>query len=152
MDQCWKKLAEQIKDEVLDKFKIVGSDREAFRGRGAPLEWRLVRKSEKYRIRKWREDCWARIFALFGEYNLQLLESKQEESAEEGEMKQQRRMKIMMDLTKKIRSKGRVDAENRWWVSELLAADCEKAWIHPGWEDTMQTWYEWKETNEKQKR
>ena len=83
----------------------------------------MVRKSKKYRIRKWREDCWARIFALFGEYNLERLESKQEESAEEGEMKQQRRMNIMKDLTKKIRSKGRMDAESRWWVTELLAAD-----------------------------
>ena len=25
----------------------------------------------------------------------------------------------------------------------MLAADCEKAWIHRGWEDTMQKWYEW---------
>ena len=48
----------------------------------------------------------------------------------------------MMDLTKKIGSKGRMDAKNRWWVTELLAADCEKAWIHPGWEDTMQKWFE----------
>ena len=36
-------------------------------------------------------------------------------------MKQQQRMKIMNDLTKKIRSKGRVDAENRWRVAELVA-------------------------------
>ena len=57
--------------------------------------------------------------------------NKQEESAEEEEMKQQQRMKIMKDLTKKIRSKGRMDAESRWWVTALLAADCEKAWIHP---------------------
>ena len=35
------------------------------------------------------------------------------------------------------RSKGRMDAENRWWVAELLAADCEKAWIHPEDEDTI---------------
>ena len=42
-------------------------------------------------------------------------------------------------------SKGRMNAESRWWVSELLAADCEKAWIHTGWEDTMQKWYEWLE-------
>ena len=41
-----------------------------------------------------------------------------------------------------FRSKGRMDAENRWWVTELLAADCEKAWIHPGWVDTMQKWYD----------
>ena len=29
-------------------------------------------------------------------------------------------------MKRKIRSKGRMDAENRWWVAELLAADCEK--------------------------
>ena len=42
-----------------------------------------------------------------------------------------------------------MDAENRWWVTELLAADCEKAWIHPGWEDTMQKWYEWLKRTQK---
>ena len=60
-------------------------------------------------------------------------------------MKQQQRMVIMKALIRKIRSRGRMDAENRWWVSELLAADCEKAWIHTGWEDTMQKWYKWLE-------
>ena len=39
----------------------------------------------------------------------------------------------------------KVNAENRWSVTDLLAADCEKAWIHPGWEDTMQKWYKWME-------
>ena len=29
-----------------------------------------------------------------------------------------------------------MDAKNKWWVTGLLAADCEKVWIHPGWEDT----------------
>ena len=48
----------------------------------------------------------------------------------------------MKDLRKKIRSKGRMDAENRWWFSGLLAAVCERTWIHPGWEDTMHKWYE----------
>ena len=28
----------------------------------------------------------------------------------------------MKDMTRKIRSKGRMDAENRWWVADLLAA------------------------------
>ena len=37
----------------------------------------------------------------------------------------------MKDMTRKIRSKGRMDAENRWWVADLLAAHCEKAWLHP---------------------
>ena len=44
-----------------------------------------MRRSRKYRIRKWREDCWARIFSLFSEYNSQRLHSKQEESTEEEE-------------------------------------------------------------------
>ena len=52
---------------------------------------------------------------FFKEYNLQRLQSKQEESTEEEEMKQQQRMAIMKDLIRKIRSKGRVDAKNRWW-------------------------------------
>ena len=86
---------------------------------------------------------------FFKKYNLQRLQSKQEESTEEEEMKQQQRMKIMKDLTKKIRSKGRMNAKNRWWVAEIWAADCEKAWIHTGWEDTMQKWYNWLEEMKK---
>ena len=56
---------------------------------------------------------------------------------------EQQRMVIVKDLIRKIRSKGRVDAKCRYWVSELLAVDCEKAWIHPGWEEPMQKWYDW---------
>ena len=63
-----------------------------------------------------------------------------DELTEEEEMRQQQRMVIIQDLTRKIRSQGRMDAKNRWWVAELLAADCEKAWIHAGLEDTMQKW------------
>ena len=122
MDQCWRNLAERMEEEVMKKYKVEGK-REAFRGRGGPLEWRRVRENKIYKIRKWREDCWARIFSLSGEYNLQRLHSKQDESTEEDEMKQQQRMKITKDLTKKIRSKARMDAESRWWVTELVAAD-----------------------------
>ena len=55
----------------------------------------------------------------------------------------------MKDMTKKIRSKGRMDAENRWWVAELLAADCEKAWLRPGEEASMLKWYVWLEEMKK---
>ena len=58
-------------------------------------------------------------------------------------MKQQQMMAIMKDLMEKIRSKGSMDAQNRWWVAELLAKGCEKACTQTGWEDTMQKWYEW---------
>ena len=32
----------------------------------------------------------------------------------------------------------------------MLAKDCEKAWTHTGWEDTMQKWYEWLEYMKKE--
>ena len=82
---------------------------------------------------------------MFREYTLQGLQSTHEDATEGEEMKRQERMKIMKDTTKKIRSKGRMDAGNRWWVAELLAADCEKAWLHPGEEETMHKWYDWLE-------
>ena len=53
MDQCWKKLAEKMEEEVLDKYKVDDSTRGACRGRGSLLEWRRVRKNRMYKIRKW---------------------------------------------------------------------------------------------------
>ena len=74
---------------------------------------------------------------------------------EREEMKRQERMKVMKDMTKKIRSKERMDAENRWCVAELLAADCEKVWLYLGGEEIIQIWYVWLEEmrkeNEKRK-
>ena len=95
------------------------------------------------------EDCWARICSWFREYNLQRVQSMQEGSTEEEEMKQQQRMKVMKDMTTKIRAKVRLCANTSWWVSELLAADCEKAWLHAGLEDTVQKWYDWLEEMKK---
>ena len=110
-DRCWEKLAEKMEEEVLDKYKVKESKREPFRGGGAPLEWRRVRKNKNQRTRKWRDDCWAGNFSLFRIYNLQRLQSMHEDSTEEEEMKQQQGMNIMKDLTKKIRSEGRMDAK-----------------------------------------
>ena len=87
MDHCWKKLVESMEEEVLDKYKVEDSKRGAYRGRGFPLKWRRVRRSKKYRIRKWREDCWTKIVALFREYNLQRRQSTHEDSTEEEEKK-----------------------------------------------------------------
>ena len=44
MNQCWRKLVGRMEEEVLDKYEAQDSK---------------------------REDCWARIFALLREYNLQ---------------------------------------------------------------------------------
>ena len=55
----------------------------------------------------------------------------------------------MKDMTKKIRSKGRMDADSRWRVAELLAANSKKAWLNAGWEDTMQKCFDWLEEMKK---
>ena len=81
------------------------SKREAYRGRGNPLEWGLVRRSKKEIITKWNEDCWARLFALFRECSLQRRQSMHEDSTEEEEMRRQHRIKVRKDMTRKIRSK-----------------------------------------------
>ena len=39
--KCWKRIAGQIEEEVLDKYKVDNGKRETYRGSGAPLEWRL---------------------------------------------------------------------------------------------------------------
>ena len=46
------KLTVRMEEEVLDKCEVEESKREAFRGRGASLEWRRV-LNKTYRIRKW---------------------------------------------------------------------------------------------------
>ena len=137
IDQCRKNLAERKEKEVLDKYKVEETNKEAFKGSGAPLEWRTVRKKKKGKIQSKRV-ARGKNFSLFRQYHLQRQQSKQEDLTEVGEMKQQQRMAIIEDLIRNIRSKGRMNAKNRWCVSELLAADCEKGWIHTGWEDTLQ--------------
>ena len=77
------------------------------------------------------------------EYNLQRVQSMREDSTEEEEMKRQQRMKTMKDMTKKMRLRGKMNEDNRWWMAELLVVDCEKAWLHPEEEATMQKWYTW---------
>ena len=50
-------------------------------------------------------DCWARIFSWFREYNLELKQGMQEGSTEEEEMKQQKSMNVIKDMTRKSEQK-----------------------------------------------
>ena len=52
MDQCWKKLAERMEEEVLDKYKSRGQPKRGLQ-RQSLLELRHVRRSNKYKTRKW---------------------------------------------------------------------------------------------------
>ena len=143
MDLCWKNLAERMEEEVLDKYKVEESKN------NGPSKVEVTPWNGEEYVEVKNTDCWAIIFYCFREYHLQRLQSKQEESTVKEEMKQQERK------AKKIGSKGSIDAQNRWWVAELLSKDCEKGWTHTGWEDTMQKWYEWlkhmKKKDEKEK-
>ena len=78
------------------------------------------------------------MLAVIKEYYLQRVKSMHEDSTVGEEVKRQQKMNILNDITKKIRSKGRMDANSGWWVAELLAADCEKVGLHAGLEITMQ--------------
>ena len=98
-----------MEEEVLEKYKVEEAKNGAYKGRGEPLEWRIVQKEKRYQPPNWGEDCWARIFSWFSEYSLL-------QSSSRGE-KPQQRMDIMTDMTRKIKAKGRMDA----------AADCKKA-------------------------
>ena len=101
-----------MEEEVPDKYEVEESKREAFRGRGTPLEWRRVRKNKKY-IQKVVRRLLGENFPFLKEYKLQRVRCEQEESTEEEEeMKQQQRMVFMSDQIWKIRSRGRMDAKS----------------------------------------
>ena len=122
VDQCWKKLVERMEEEVLDKCKVEDSKREAYRGLFA---------DEQHRIKKWGR--------LLGK-NLRFVQKVQPaESAKHARRFDGRRRDEEAAKNEyyegfdKENLQGRMDAESTWWVAEFLAADCEKAWLHPGW-------------------
>ena len=72
-------------------------------------------------------DCWARTHSLFREYRLQRSKNMQASQTEE-EMRQQQRTKTMTYMIRRIKARGRMDANTSWSVSELLFVDCNKTW------------------------
>ena len=39
-----------------------------------------------------------------------------------------------------LQRKGRVNPRERWWVSETLANDCERAWLDATWYEYVNEW------------
>ena len=92
----------KMEEEVLDKNKGKESKRDAFRGRGAPLEWRgRGTQKQETQNKKVRRRLLGKNFLLVTKYNLQRRQSKQEESTEQEEVKQQPRIVLMKDLIRK---------------------------------------------------
>ena len=65
MELCWKKLAERMEEDVLDKHKVEESKREPLKAEVTPWNGEEYAKTRDIKIRNWREDCWARMFSLF---------------------------------------------------------------------------------------
>ena len=61
----WRKLADKLEEEVLDKYKVEVSKRGACKGRREPSEWRMVHRVKTYQ--PW-----------FREYDLQVKKGIQE--------------------------------------------------------------------------
>ena len=103
------------------------------------------RRTSEAEAPSWNGPCTKKqeVLLVQRESNLQRLQSMHEGTTEEEEMKRHQRVKVMKIMTKKIRTKGRMDADSSWWVGELLVADCEKARLRAGWEHTMPKWFDW---------
>ena len=84
---------------MLEKYKVEVSNKGVYKGRGEPSEWRMVQRVEKYQPRKWSEDCRAKIFSWFREYDLQRKKGMRESQMEKAEMRQER-MKVMTDTSR----------------------------------------------------
>ena len=98
-----------------------------------PLKWQIKEKEKGQRPRNRGKVCWARIFSWLREHSFQWNKGMQAEQTEEEEVRQQTRMDVMKRMVRRMRAKGRMDVHNRWWVSELLVVDCEKAWLDTEW-------------------
>ena len=92
-------------------------------GRGSLLEWRCVRKKQEIQNTKVERRLMGHDFRFV--QRIELAVSAKHACGFEGE-----EMKL----------------------AELLAADCENAWLHAGWEYTMQKWYDWLEEMKKDER
>ena len=62
-DDLWKELCGQMEEEVLEKYKVEEDKKGAYKGRGEPGEWRIVKKEKSYQPRKWSEDFWKGVFS-----------------------------------------------------------------------------------------
>ena len=69
-----KKLSENIEEGVLEKHKSGGEQEEEYTKAEVSRRSGGWSRESKYQPRKWREDCCARIFLWFREYDLQRMQ------------------------------------------------------------------------------
>ena len=80
----------KIEEAVAEKYKVEVSKRGAHR-RGEPWKWRIVQRVKKYQHPMWNDDCCARIFSWFREYDLQRKKGVKESQTEKEDVRQQQK-------------------------------------------------------------
>ena len=131
MDQCWKNLADRMEEEGLNKYKVEDSKKRGFQRCSSGKE----KGAQKQEIQSKKV-----VRRLLGKkflfvWRIQLAPSAEQAGGVNGRGRDEAAAK-------------NGDYERSDKDSELLAADCEKAWIHTGREDTMQQWYNWLEVEQ----
>ena len=135
IDELWEEVCGKMEEE-LEKYKVEEAKKDA-------------RNGARYHPRKWRQDCWARIFSWFRESSFQRNKVMQAGRMEEEDVKQHERMAVKASMMRKMKAKSRLDVQSSWLVSDLLAAVCKKKWLHPEGEDTVQQRYTWLQEHKK---
>ena len=99
MDLCWKLKGWKRKSWTRTKSKRASTESKRARegpskAEETPWNGKEFAETRDIKLESGADDWRVRNFSLFREYNLQRVQSKQEESTEEEEMKQQQRMAI----------------------------------------------------------
>ena len=69
--KTWKHQQEEVdslwEELCLEKYRVEESKISAYKGRGEPPDWRIVRRDKRYQPRKWSDKYWARNFTYGSE-------------------------------------------------------------------------------------
>ena len=52
VDSLWEELCGKMVEEILEKYRVEESKKSAYKGRGEPLDWRIVKREKRYKLRK----------------------------------------------------------------------------------------------------
>ena len=91
-------------EEVSEKYTVEEAKKDTYKGRGEPLEWRIVKKEEKDEPRKWGEDCW--------EWNV--LVAQRMQSAAKQKQAGSRNRQRGSEAAAKLGHQGKSDEEKPW--------------------------------------
>ena len=101
------------------------------------VQWRSF--SQKELDKFWKEMCQVMAEEVLEKY--QMAEVKK--VAYKRNKVQQQRTQIIGRMSRRVKAKGRMNANNSWWVSDLVAATCECAGLNRDWDGTAQSLQEW---------